>query len=292
MTRVVRRACHLALLATVVALPGCGSAFDHLSLGEWREVGQAQPPVTAEPGSFVVNTTVPGEGPAVNAGDLVRARVTVTTVNMFGSTNGNPKPNEVWVWTGREPQQSLADIYTFGTLGTAQARLALIGRHLHEEFEMHVEPATAARDQNLPLRGIIDVPQSRPRVAAKIDGQWTGPLEWPALDLRSHGGDPSARVEILQICSARLYQRTATMTQLGVILTSGDVSYGAWRKGNLGWTAIDAQCPAPDGHVRLQGGPFYYFNPHDPKLLADWGASYLSIRPAEKHREEWRVPSH
>jgi hypothetical protein len=290
----VRRVCHLSMLAAVVALAGCGNAYEQLSMGRWREVGEAQLPIAKESGAFVVTTSVPGEGPVVRAGDLVKARVAVTTVDMFGSTKNNPEPQEVWVWTGREPQvtpeQFLADVYSFGTLGSARARIALIGRHLHEQFEIHLQPWADTAARNLPLRGIIDDPLSRLAVAAQIKGQLAAPLEWPALSLRSQtGGSPSARAEILEICSARLYRRTATMTQLGVILASGDVRYGSWRKGTLGWTAIDAQCPAPDGRVRFQAGPFYYFNPHDPGLLADWGVSYRRLRPPERFPEEWRV---
>jgi hypothetical protein len=260
-------------------------------MGEWQEVGLREPPLAPEPGSFVVTTTAPGEGAGVSAGDLVKARVVVTTVDMFGRTSYNPKPQDVWVWTGREPQRSAPNLYKFGSLGSAKARAALIGRHLHEQFEMHMESSATAPGQQLPLRGIIVHPQLLPKVAAKIDGEWTGPLEWPALDLTPHAGNPSAQVEILQVCSARLYQRTATLRQAGMIFASGDLHYGSWRKGTLGWTAIDAQCPGPDGHVRLQAGPLYDFNARDPEVLADWGASYEGIRPAQRHREEWRVPS-
>jgi hypothetical protein len=67
MTRVVPRACYL-MLAAVAALTGCGNAFEHLTLGEWREVGQAQPPpVAADQSSFIVETTAPGDGPVINA---------------------------------------------------------------------------------------------------------------------------------------------------------------------------------------------------------------------------------
>ena len=80
------------------------------------------------------------------------------------------------------------------------------------------------------------------------------------------------------------------MTQLGIILASGDARYRTWRKGTLGWTAIDAECPPPDGHLRFQAGPFYYLNARAPALLADWSVSYRELRPPEKYPEEWRVP--
>ena len=58
MTSAVRSACHLALLATVGPLAGCGNSFEHITLGEWREVGHAQPPpVEAGQTPFIVVTT-------------------------------------------------------------------------------------------------------------------------------------------------------------------------------------------------------------------------------------------
>src|ERR1700744_1217462 len=104
----------LGILVAATVLAGCGSAFEHLSLGEWREVGLREPPQMTEPAPFVVTTTGPGEG--------------------AGGGGGGP---------GREPPRSLADLYTFGSLGTAQSRLALIGRHLHEHFEIQVAPGVA-----------------------------------------------------------------------------------------------------------------------------------------------------
>jgi hypothetical protein len=82
----VRRVCHLSVLAVGVALAGCGNAYEHLSMGEWREVGRAQPPIAREKGSFVGATSVSGDGPVVRAGDLVKARVAVTTVDLGGRT--------------------------------------------------------------------------------------------------------------------------------------------------------------------------------------------------------------
>jgi hypothetical protein len=110
----------------------------------------------------------------------------------------------------------------------------------------------------------------------EIGGQFAVPLKWPGLKLRDDGmGSSSAQIEILAVCKARLYRRTATLTQRGLVVTSGDAKYGNSRKGTLGWTAIDAQCPAPDAK--------------DPWLLADWSSSYLRLRAPAEHPEEWIV---
>jgi hypothetical protein len=133
---------------------------------------------------------------------------------------------------------------------------------------------------------------SRLAIGAWLKGRRVRAPEWPALALRSeYGGNPSAQIEILEICpAAKLYRRTATLTQVGVIVTTGDLKYAKNRKGTLGWTAIDAQCPAPDGQVRFQAGPFYYSDVmDDPQPLADWSGSYGHLRPPEKYPEEWQV---
>jgi hypothetical protein len=71
------------------------------------------------------------------------------------------------------------------------------------------------------------------------------------------------------------------MMQLGAAWASGDVRYGTWRRG----FGVDSnRCPVPDGHIRSQAGPFYYFNARNPELLADWGASYKNMRPRRNIR--------
>ena len=286
---------HLYGLALVTLLVGCGNAHEHLSMGEWREMGEASPPDIDEEEAFVVTMNAPGDGPAVRAGDLVKAIVTSTTVDDTASTRSNPRPQVIWVWTGREreaasPSDPGSDPATFGWLGGARPRNAFIGRRLHEKFEIHLAPGVSPQTGNLPVRGIIDYKFSRLNVAASIHGQWAGPPEWPELSLRDlGGGSPAARLEVLEICPARLWRRTAILTQFGFIFSVGDVRYGNSRRGILGWTALDAQCPGPDGHVRFQAGPFYEGRIRDPALLADWGASYKALRPPEKYPEEWQV---
>jgi hypothetical protein len=290
MTRVVRGARHLAPLAAIAALTGCGNAFEHLTLGEWREVGQTQPPVPADQGSFIVETTAPGDGPVVNAGDLVKARITVTTVNEGGNTRGNPPTTVAWVWTGRD-SEPYAPFATYGMLGGERPRGTFIGRHLHERFEFSLQPGADRDTGDLPVNGILAFQPSILNMGATIKGQLVPPPQWPALALRGEGGgNPSARIEILEICpAAKVYRRSSTLTQLGIIFTAGDMRYASSRRGTLGWTAIEAQCPPPDGHVRLQAGPFYYSDIRDSHMLADWSASYIRLRPPGKHPDEWQV---
>ena len=101
-------------------LAGCGNASQHLSMGPWEEVGQAQSPIAGEQSVFEVTTLVPGDGPVVRPGDLVKAKVTVTTVDNQGRTRDPSPPHVIWVWTGRTPQPVTGqDVSTYGTLGGA-----------------------------------------------------------------------------------------------------------------------------------------------------------------------------
>jgi hypothetical protein len=55
--------------------------------------------------------------------------------------------------------------------------------------------ARTAGTAGLPLKGIIDYPNSRPKAAARIKGKWTGALEWRALDLQPRGSAGSVRFQ-------------------------------------------------------------------------------------------------
>lgn len=290
----MRRGWYLAVLGAVGLLTGCGNAYQHLTMGEWREVGQAEPPIPPEKRAFLVTTLVPGEGPPVLAGDLVKARVTVTTVDGTGRTSHNPPPQVVWLWTGRGPPSSSEpeavkdfgtygkDFGTYGMLGGAQYRVTFIGRRLHEQFEFHLKEGASPEVGDLPVRVFIDDPYSR--MHDSFD-----PLKWPALSMRdAAGGRPSARIEILEICrDARLYRRTAILTQYGAEVSWGDgPEYQTKRQGTLGWSALEAKCPAPDGLVRFQAGPFYYFDMKDEAHLSAWDVSYEALRPPHKHPDE------
>jgi hypothetical protein len=273
-----------AFIAVCLALGGCGNAYEHITVGEWQEVGKAEPPIPVAKGGLVVTILTEGIGPTASPGDLVKARVRTIT---------SPNAQIVWIWTGREPgpgnwQQLAADRELFGDLGLGRTRLAFIGRRLNEQFEIQLEPGAQHGDE-FPLRGIIDDRLARLNTAVKLGGRWVAPREWPALPLAGGGmGEGAAQIEIINICKARLFRRTATLDQRGAVWSTGDAGYPTVRKGTLGWTAIDAQCPEPDGHVRFQAGPFYAGGgASDRTRLANWSGSYVRLRPPEKYPEEW-----
>jgi hypothetical protein len=152
-------------MAAAAGLSACGNAYEHISVGEWQEVGQAQPPTPRETGAFIVTTNVEGDGPEVRAGDLVKAKVLVTTPYRYdvGYTKTRD-PQIIWVWTGRgpevEPNTLLRDMYTFGYLGVERTRITLIGRRLHEQFEIQLEQGAETSTDEMAARGIIEVPSA------------------------------------------------------------------------------------------------------------------------------------
>jgi hypothetical protein len=184
-------------------------------MGPWEEVGQAQSPIAGEQSSFEVTTLVPGDGPVVMPGDLIKAKLTVTTVYSQGNTQHNPDPQVIRVWTGRTPQPETGqDVGTYGELGGEQPRATLIDRHLHERFQIELREVASNVIGAFPVRGFIDSRWTRLRTTAPLHGMYVGPLKWPDVDLRSFGGaekTPSARIEILEICpGAKLYRRAAS----------------------------------------------------------------------------------
>ncbi|MFL6601278.1 MAG: hypothetical protein ACJ8R9_08085 [Steroidobacteraceae bacterium] len=283
-----------AFTAVCLVLGGCGNAYEHITVGQWQEVGRAEPPELPPDGAYVVTTQTQGSGPAVEPGDLVKASVRLIAEPATPSVSEKePEAHTVWVWTGREskaqvPGEPTFDIETYGDLGAGRVRIAFIGRRLHEQFEMHMEPGVDAGLDALPLHGIIAIEYASLHISAQIGDKPAAPLEWPAVQLTRTGfGRPAAAIEILDICKAKLYRRSATLDQRGTSLGWGDMGYEKIRQGILGWTAIDAQCPGPDGHVHFQAGPFHHGT--GGMRLLDWDASYIRLRPPEKYPEEWRV---
>lgn len=287
---------YLVLLGAIGLLTGCGNAYQHLTMGEWREVGQAEAPMAPAKDAFVVTTLDPGEGLPVQAGDLVKALVTVTKVGKGRdgtSYTRNLPPQAVWVWTGREPAGEPPpgwDFGTFGMMGDPHSRALFIGRRLHAQLELQGAPGYRGYWADLPVRVFIDYRFSRMH-GALIDGHYFETPQWPELLLTDDAVTTSARVEILEIChDAKLYRRTATLTQYGVLFGWGDDrGHQTERQGTLGWSALEAECPEPDGRIRFQAGPFYDSESQNGNgaRLVDWDGSYKALRPPDKHPEEW-----
>jgi hypothetical protein len=282
-----------ALLVAAALISGCENAYENLSLGDWQRAGAAEPPRWPTSGEFMVTTLAAGEGRAAKAGDLVKAQVIV--LSQPRNTDDPPRPREskvVWVWLGREvwPSEtpSIVDLETFGDLGSGRARKAFIGRQLNERFRIDLEAGAGGYDE-LPLQGIISVAHARLEGGALVNGRMLRARDWRSVLLARLGDGPaSAEITILNICDAQLFRRTGFIVQKGWIPTIGNHGYDFNRQGTVGWTAVDAQCPTPDGHVRFEAGPFHHSTTiSDRSQLAGWERTYIKLRPAEKFPNEW-----
>jgi hypothetical protein len=281
------------LVVAAALLGGCDNAYENLSLGEWQQAGVAEAPRWPMSGAFTVTTLAAGEGRAARAGDLVKAQIIVLSQPRNPAAARRPQESKtVWVWLGREvwpsETRSIEGLETFGELGSGRARKTFIGRQLNERFRMDLEAGAGGYDE-LPLQGIISVAHARLEGVARIDDRLVRARDWRSVLLARLGDGPaSAEVTILNICDAQLFRRTAVIVQKGLIPTIGGHGFDFNRQGTVGWTAIDAQCPTPDGHIRFEAGPFHHSTTiSDRSQLAGWQRTYIRLRPAEKFPNEW-----
>ena len=285
-----------ALVAAVLQLSGCGNFHQNLSVGKWYEAGSPAPPQDRFRGDFRVVQIEAGEGEPVKPGDLVKVQLQMTTGLQGSAETPEFRPRIMWLWVGRElagtdwKSQNQEEL-TFGSLGSARVRRTLIGQRPHAQFNIELEPGAEGSTNSLPQSAIRTDPLGFETLkgAYRDAHQVMNPRRWPGFELSRHGAVPSARLEVLNVCRARLLRRTATMTQFGLILNYGEPGYAMHREGTLGWTAIEAQCPAPDGPVRFQAGPFYYPGDAGSHRLADWSSSYIQLRSPLQYPEEWEA---
>lgn len=124
--------------------------------------------------------------------------------------------------------------------GDPYSQAIFIGRRLHEQLELQGAPDYQGNWAVLPVRVFIDYRFSRMH-GASIEGHYFETPTWPQLSLEDDAvTTTSARIEILEIChDARLYRRTATLTQYGVLFGWGDDrGHQTERQGTLGWRAL------------------------------------------------------
>lgn len=271
-------------LAAAFSLSGCGNARQSINVGEWTEVETALPPVSVGD-AYTVETTQSGNGRVVSPGDLVKARLQVVTADPATAAH------DVWVWVGREPtpdprRQPPDTSARYGDMGSARFREALIGRRLHETFFLRgIAYPSGSGDEFVPFFA-FQIGEILGGLGATADDEAVAPpLAWPVVKLRVPNDAPEIRahVEILQVCDARLYQRTAIMRQWGIILFEWGGNPPVARKTELGWSKIEADCPAPEGRLQVQIGPLSS-SWHSARR---WDHTYLELRPPSRFPEEW-----
>jgi hypothetical protein len=264
----------------LAAFASSGNAWQRISVGPWNEVGKAEAPLDDEPVGSVIETTQPGTGRVVTAGDLVQVRL---------------QEHVVWLWLGREPPIGESGRGTpgdapFGNMGSPHVRNALIGRTEHEKFTLRLAIGSR-RSVAVPARVFATDPLGNDRIVARDAKAVPSSVpDWPEVVFiaSADSADLVLESEILEVCQAKLFQRTATLRQWGWVVGWGEQEWRFAREGLLSWSLLDAQCAGPRGNLKIQVGPIHSA---DQGGLFNWAASYLHLRPAVQFPEEWSVPA-
>ena len=262
----------------IVAWRCSGNALQQISVGPWNEVGKEEAPVSGEPLSSVIETTQPGTGRSVTPGDLVRVRL---------------QERVVWLWVGHEPPVDggfrIPTAAPFGNMGSPDVRTALIGRMEHEKFTLRLNVGSQ-RSVAVPAHVFFTDPLGHDRIVpGDAKAMPSSVPDWPRVLLTAaeHSADLVLDAEILQVCKAKLFHRTATLRQWGWVVGWGEQRWKTAREGQLTWSLLDSQCAGPSGNLKIQVGPLHST---DQGNLFNWPASYLDLRPAAQFPEEWSAP--
>jgi hypothetical protein len=265
-------------LVVGVLLAGCDNAVVNVTDSGWKPLAMntAQLP----PSSKLPTTPVAqGTGAVVNGGDLVKLRLPSGYVRQDGSV----VYNDAWYWTG-----TLPEAYShYGATRPTELGSLLVGRRVGEQFLL--EP----QDQGpyLPRVTLTGMPPPQPN--RKGFGQVTAFQEsssnWSLYALRK------SSFEIIAACPVKLSVRKGEMTQWGYVLNLFGADYPARRRGTLYWSAIDADCPAPDGHVRFMIGPIYVSatsgvdqEAYRNETLLNFYDAYSAKRPRSTYPDEYQ----
>ena len=259
----------------LLVLAGCEG--ESLSMGEWRQVGIRQAPISALRGDARIELLEAGTGRTVEAGDLVKIRVTVTQRVNQDVTKFDPVV--AWLWTGREPEpRTFESVSQWGDLGSARIRQALIARRIGDRFQFALS-AGAKGEEILAKNGFAAADAYAPYER----GEPIGSYKWPRFVVGRppyEWSEVHSEVEVLNACPGSLYRRTAVLRQRGAIFNMFEMSYRSEREGTLRWSALEASCPGPDNKVRLEVGPLYYLRGREARMLFNWSDSYHRLRPA------------
>jgi hypothetical protein len=274
----------LFALLPLLLLSGCDNFRESVTIEPWKSTVITEPPAPSIPGHEIpIETTSIGNGPGpqVKPGDLVHLRFTRTTTNDDKTDYAQPA-EEVWVWTGREPDPGME---LWGKFGSPELRTTLIGRNVGDVLELRV--STRGHQIKSPVYGIAGPDTPRTGFNQFI-GQYAT-TDQKTLAAGAFAGDHPSRstIEILAACPAKFATRRGRMTQWGYVLSMPAASFQTDRSGDLKWSAIEAHCPA-EGDVRFMLGPIYWTpKPVVSGMLMAWESTYRSVRPKQKFPEDY-----
>lgn len=256
-------------------------------MGGWHETSvQEAPPLLSPSDVAKVTTLIPGGERVVRPGDLVKLRAW-RTYSRKGQAPVLRPPVDLWVWTGKptDPGNDELPYYSWGWLGAASLQNALVGRTDGERFALG-RPLLNPGSLVWAPKSVFAAFTMKDFVLLQKDN--IAIVSYPEVML---AGDfqsvLTSEIEILAICPARLYRRTATLTQWGHILNVMDMNYSQSRRGTLRWSALEGDCDPPEGKKRFEIGPIYWHQYATPGRLYDWVNSYKRLRPPEKFPHEY-----
>ena len=275
----------LFVLLPLLVLAGCDNFRESVTTESWESTVNTEAPAPPFNGFEIrieTNVLAEGSGAQVMAGNLVHLRYTRTVI-WADKTEHAGRAEEVWIWTGREPDPEME---FWGKFGTSELRTTLIGRKVGEIFELRV--ATKYREVTAPQYGIAG-PVSPRTGSSKYIGQYAAMEPKVLAGGEFAWGQPSwSVVEILAACPAKFATRRGRMTQWGYVYNMFGTAWQTDRSGELRWSAIEAKCPAPDGEVRFMLGPIYWTGePVVPGMLMAWESTFRSQRPKRTFPEDY-----
>jgi hypothetical protein len=265
-------------LAASLLLAGCDNTFVKVTDSGWKPLDMNTRQLPRDP-KFPASTITEGEGAIVHTGDLVKLRIADGRIN----ADKTPYLQTGWYWTGSLPE----DYNHYGATWPTPLGALLVRRHIGDRFELDPQDASAY----VPRITLTGMPPPQPN--RKGFGQVTAfsgaSSAWDNFTLRK------ATYEILATCPVTLSVRKGEMTQWGYILNMFGSSYPIDRRGTLYWSAIDADCPAPDGKVRFMIGPIYVSatsgvdqGAYRNETLYNFYDAYAAERPKAKYPDEYQ----
>lgn len=265
-------------LAVGLLLAGCDNAIVSVTDSGWKPLAMNTAQLSPDP-KFSTTPIAQGSGAVVNGGDLVKLRLPSGLVRQDGTV----VYRDAWYWTG-----TLSEAYShYGATWPTELGALLVGRRVGEQFLLEPQD-DGPYSPHVTLTG-MPPPQTNRKGFGRVVAFEESSYDWGLYTLRK------STFEILAACPVRLSVRKGEMTQWGYILNMFGMHYPISRRGTLYWSAIDSDCPAPDGQVRFMIGPIYVSatsgndqEAYRNETLYNFYDAYSSKRPRRSYPDEYQ----
>ena len=265
-------------LAVGVLLAGCDNTIVSVTDSGWKPLAMNTAQLPPNP-KFPTTPIAQGNGAVVNGGALVKLRMSIGMVRQDGTV----VYKDAWYWTGTLPE----DYYHYGATWPTELGALLVGRRVGDQFLLDPQDKGQYSPQ-VTLTG-MPPPQTNRKGFGVVTAFEESSSDWSLYTLRK------GTFEILASCPVKLSVRKGEMTQWGYILNMFGTNYPISRRGTLYWSAIDADCPAPDSKVRFMIGPIYVSatsgidqEAYRNETLTNIYDAYSSKRPRSAYPDEYQ----